>query len=213
MWAEFGGGGGGGRNTVSLDEHAQTQQPTHTPTHPPHHPPPPTHPHTHRDEFAATLTAMRVLGFPEETVDALLRLVAGLLHLGQVGGFVDGGDLCIYVWILFNSPPPLLPTSSIAPIPPAPPQVGFTPDDATDGSQVDPSSSHHALETAAALMGLAPEYVVAVLTTRVVETRGEAFTVQLRPAQVGVWCLVFNFRIEQRFDARARAHKTKQTHT
>jgi myosin heavy subunit len=27
---------------------------------------------------------MRVLGFPNETVEALLRLVAGLLHLGQV---------------------------------------------------------------------------------------------------------------------------------
>ena len=101
-----------------------------------------------RDELAATLRAMRVLGFPETTVDSLLRLVAGLLHLGQVS-FAAAAD-----------------------------------DDAQEGSRLAPGPKvAAALATAAELLGLAPAYLTEVLTTRVVETRGEAFTVKLRPDQ------------------------------
>lgn len=103
-----------------------------------------TTPHN-RDEFAATLTAMRVLGFPEEAVESLLRLIAGLLHMGQ---------------------------------------LAFTADDSGEGSQLAPAPHvAAALEAAATLLELSPSYLTGVLTTRVMETRGEAFTVKLRPNQ------------------------------
>jgi len=37
-----------------------------------------------KDEYQATLRAMKTLDFSSETVEEVLRLVACLLHLGQV---------------------------------------------------------------------------------------------------------------------------------
>ena len=45
-----------------------------------------------KDEYQATLRAMKTLDFPSETVEEVLRLVAALLHLGQVQeGGREGG--------------------------------------------------------------------------------------------------------------------------
>jgi myosin-5 len=98
-----------------------------------------------KDEFAATLRAMRVLGFGEENQQAVLRLVAGLLHLGQ---------------------------------------VAFQPDGKEEGSEVAPDEYNtRALGNFAELCSVQTDYLLAVLTTRVVETRNEQFTVKLRPEQ------------------------------
>jgi len=43
-----------------------------------------------REEYRNTLRAMKTLGFGAETVEGILRLVACLLHLGQVGR--EGGE-------------------------------------------------------------------------------------------------------------------------
>jgi myosin heavy subunit len=45
----------------------------------------------HRDEFQLTLKAMKTLGFGPENTAELLRITAGLLHLGQVN-FVGTSD-------------------------------------------------------------------------------------------------------------------------
>jgi myosin V len=97
-----------------------------------------------RDEFEATQRAMRVLGFGDDVADTILRIIAGLMHLGQT-------VFC--------------PTKD-------------------DGSDLDGDSRvQTAMDYAASLCYLEKDYMMQVLTTRVVETRTESFTVKLRPDQ------------------------------
>lgn len=129
---------------------------------------------------------MRVLGFPEEAVDSLLRLVAGLLHLGQVRIRHTRYTLAS-AYFLYGKVETRPNPAMYSPTPPNHPpyQLAFTADDSGEGSQLAPAPHvASALKAAAELLQLSPSYLKEVLTTRVMETPGESFTVKLRPNQV-----------------------------
>jgi myosin V len=92
------------------------------------------------EAFHHTLDAMRVVGLQQDAVETILRVVAGVLHLGNLSFAATAGD-----------------DAELAP------------------------DAEQALNKGAELLGVAPDGLIAALTTRAIETRGERIIKRLGP--------------------------------